>query len=123
MTALPPLVALSNVPLREAALAYARVGLPVFPLRGKLPLVPHGLDDASVDAAVIKRWWRRWPDANIGIPTGPPSGWVALDIDPRHGGVAAVCPPPRPVTPRASAAPFPPPSPAAPAPPQTRGWD
>ncbi|MBI4581626.1 MAG: DUF3987 domain-containing protein, partial [Planctomycetes bacterium] len=31
-------------------------------------------------------WWQRWPDANIGIQTGAPSGTVTLDIDPRHGG-------------------------------------
>jgi len=42
-----------------------------------------------VDAAGIEqvqRWWRRWPDANVGIVTGAVSGLVVLDVDPRHGG-------------------------------------
>lgn len=73
--------------LRNAALAYTQAGLPVFPLQGKRPLVPHGLHKASTDPATVERWWQRWPQANIGIPTGKPSGWIALDIDPRHGGL------------------------------------
>ena len=42
-----------------------------------------------VDAAGIEqvqRWWRRWPDANVGIVTGVVSELVVLDVDPRHGG-------------------------------------
>jgi hypothetical protein len=35
----------------------------------------------------ILRWWRQWPDANIGIPTGERTGLVVLDVDPRHGGM------------------------------------
>lgn len=34
----------------------------------------------------IRRWWRRWPDANVGVVTGAVSGLVVLDVDPRHGG-------------------------------------
>jgi hypothetical protein len=71
----------------KAALAYAqRLQWPVFPLkpRGKEPLTPHGYKDASVDAKQIHEWWRKWPTANIGTPTGV-RFWV-LDIDPRHGG-------------------------------------
>jgi len=43
--------------------------------------VPHGLKDASKDSATIKRWWRVYPDANIGIPTGAVSGRWVLDVD------------------------------------------
>ena len=84
---LPEIVLQPDATLPEAALAYVHAGFPVLPLRGKLPLVPHGLDDASVDQAQIKRWWRRWPLANIGIPTGSPSGLIVLDIDSRHSGL------------------------------------
>jgi hypothetical protein len=35
---------------------------------------------------VISRWWKKWPDANIAIATGKASGFIALDVDPRHGG-------------------------------------
>ena len=37
-----------------------------------------------------RRWWQRWPNANIAIVTGAVSGLVALDIDPRHGGDESV---------------------------------
>ena len=73
---------------KEAALVYAGVGLPVFPLqpRGKAPLVARGLYAATTLPQVIEAWWQRWPDANIGMPLGEPSGCWALDVDPRHGG-------------------------------------
>ena len=32
----------------------------------------------------IKRWWSRWPNANIGALVG--DGLVVVDIDPRNGG-------------------------------------
>ncbi len=58
--------------LEEAALAYAQEGFNVFPLqpRGKTPLTPHGLEDATSDLMTIETWWARWPDANVAIRTG-----------------------------------------------------
>jgi hypothetical protein len=53
---------------------------------GKHPLTPHGLGDATADLTVIDRWFDRWAFANLAIATGPESGIVALDEDPRHGG-------------------------------------
>lgn len=53
---------------------------------GKHPRTEHGLRDASRDATVLREWWRRWPDANVGIATGAASGLVVLDVDPRHCG-------------------------------------
>ena len=41
-------------------------------------------DAAGVEQ--VQRWWRRWPDANVGVVTGAVSGLVVLDVDPRHGG-------------------------------------
>jgi hypothetical protein len=93
--------------LREAALVYARSGLPVFLLRpgGKEPVIPkcpdakglsgeqlaeharkcsrdgHGFYDATTDDRTITRWEDRWPNANIGVPTGRRSGFWALDVD------------------------------------------
>jgi hypothetical protein len=43
------------------------------------------MDDAA-GADQVRRWWRRWPDANVGVVTGAVSGLVVLDVDPRHGG-------------------------------------
>ena len=34
----------------------------------------------------VRRWFKRWSQANIGIATGAVSGIVVVDIDPRHGG-------------------------------------
>ncbi len=70
--------------LLEAALSYADNGVPVFPLtpEGKRPLVEHGLHEATTDADQIERWWTDYPNANIGMPTGAPSGMVVIDIDP-----------------------------------------
>jgi hypothetical protein len=78
--------------LVEAALAYARVGLPIFPIepQGKRPLVAHGVYAATCEPRTIQRWWRRWPRANIGMPTGQPSGCWVLDVDPRHGGLESL---------------------------------
>ncbi|MBI2836077.1 MAG: bifunctional DNA primase/polymerase [Chloroflexi bacterium] len=60
--------------LLEAALSYARLGLPVFPLKPRLkePLISknaggHGHKDATTDEVAIRAWWAKWPDANIGI--------------------------------------------------------
>jgi hypothetical protein len=69
-----------------AALNYAACGLPVFPciasgLHRKDPLTRHGFKDASRDRDVITTWWRRWPKALIGMPTGSASGRNVLDID------------------------------------------
>lgn len=69
--------------LQKYAEFYAGKGLAVFPCkpRGKEPLTPHGCKDATTDAAQIRAWWTKWPDANIGMATGEPSGIVVLDID------------------------------------------
>jgi hypothetical protein len=53
---------------------------------GKHPRTPRGLKDATTDPEQIKRWWQKWPDANIGIATGAVSGLLVIDVDPRHGG-------------------------------------
>ena len=91
------------VSMLDHALAYAARGWRVFPVyearaRGtqcacgkktctspaKHPRTPNGCKDASSDADQIKQWWRRWPDASIGIATG--AGLAVVDIDPGHGG-------------------------------------
>ena len=74
--------------LLKAALAYARRGVPVLPCEpgGKRPLTYNGFWDASADPRHVAAWWDRWPDANLGVPTGERSGLLVLDIDPGAGG-------------------------------------
>jgi hypothetical protein len=69
----------------RAALAYAKAGWLVFPcIPGeKVPATPHGVKDATTDAAQIRAWWARNPDRNVAIATGAP-GPDVLDVD-RHG--------------------------------------
>jgi hypothetical protein len=67
-------------PPGQAAQVYAAHGIPVLPLRGKLPRIPrqaggHGVHDATCDPDTIEAWWRRWPDANIGLRCG-----IAVDV-------------------------------------------
>jgi hypothetical protein len=97
--------------LGAAALAYADLGFRVLPLHhpvsasashgrgmicscgdptcgtaGKHPLTHHGLSDATRDPAQLARWWRRWPQANIGLVTGELAD--VLDVDGPAGRAA-----------------------------------
>ncbi|MFC3068370.1 bifunctional DNA primase/polymerase [Phenylobacterium soli] len=91
--------------LKDAALAYAAKGIPVFPCKpaDKSPLVgpdrdgggrpvpgSGGFRKATCDLAQIDAWWTKHPDAMIGIPTGSASGIDVLDIDVKHDGFASV---------------------------------
>jgi hypothetical protein len=92
----------------DTALEYAALGLHVFPIyeirpdgrcacgkdcgrdAGKHPRfhkedLTNGLHSATTDEAQIRAWWERWPNASIGIATGP-SGLAVLDDDPAKGG-------------------------------------
>ncbi|WP_308468884.1 bifunctional DNA primase/polymerase [Rathayibacter soli] len=80
--------------LPEAARLFAQAGVPVFPCLpgGKRPLTGHGFHDATIDTRQVAAWWRRWPGANIGIPTGPLSSVDVVDVDvhPAGSGYAAL---------------------------------
>lgn len=97
--------------LLEAALSYARRGWRVIPLQnltaagvctcqswrdskamgpcptpGKHPRFAGWKDQATTDPGKITNWWKANPEANVGILSGPGSGVVILDKDPRNGG-------------------------------------
>nr|WP_306827466.1 bifunctional DNA primase/polymerase [Catenuloplanes nepalensis] len=90
----------------STALRYAAAGIAVMPLHtpypgsmcscragaacgspGKHPRLRHGLREASTDPALIRAWWRRWPDANIGLVTGTVLDVCDVDTTP---GLSAV---------------------------------
>lgn len=61
------------ISLADAALWYASLGMPVFPLqpRRKIPYGgSHGFADATTEPIFIERWWRERPESNVGIATG-----------------------------------------------------
>lgn len=82
----------------EHALLAISKGWPVFPLhssidgvctckegancgnRGKHPRIKNNLLQATTDEEQIREWWTKWPNANVGIATGP-AGLVVIDID------------------------------------------
>jgi putative DNA primase/helicase len=65
----------------EAALQYIGRGWSILPCRDKVPLVRGGVHAATRDLATIERWWHTWPQANVAIACGAPSGIVVIDID------------------------------------------
>ncbi|MFV0307081.1 MAG: bifunctional DNA primase/polymerase [Desertimonas sp.] len=80
-----------HLPVREAAVRYAAAGVAVFPCvpDAKRPLVPEGFLAATADQRQVARWWARWPEANIGVPTG--GGVDVVDVD-RRGSASGFAP-------------------------------
>jgi putative DNA primase/helicase len=90
--------------LGRAALSYAALGLPVLPeheidpdgrctcgcpyprcwRRAKHPRISNWETGASTDPTEVRRWWLRWPNANIGLGVGQ-ANLVVLDLDLRPG--------------------------------------
>ncbi len=94
-----PATQLRAAPKRAYALAYARRGIPVFPVHhiesdgecscgklgcssaGKHPRNKGWQADAATDEGVIRDWWHTNPGANIGVACGEKSGLTVLDVD------------------------------------------
>lgn len=90
-------------PILQAALGYSRLlKWSVFPVHsivngrctcnkwctspGKHPRTYDGFKSATTDEVIIKMWFTRYPDSNIGIITGRKNGFFVLDVDPKHNG-------------------------------------
>jgi predicted P-loop ATPase len=69
------------------ALRMAALGWHVFPCRPgiKEPATKHGFKDAVADADKVREWWSRSPGNNVGVATGPASGFWVLDVDVAEG--------------------------------------
>ena len=93
-----------NASLVDAALEYATQSIRVFPCwwvkddgtcacgkpncadTGKHPigkLARHGHSDATTDEPTIRKWWTKYPDANIGAVPGPT--YCVFEVDPWKG--------------------------------------
>jgi len=100
------LAALGELDTGRAAEVYAALGYRVVPMHaprpgggctcpagpgcadpGKHPCLAGWRRLASVDPAVVRGWWRRWPAANVGLATG--ARFDVLDVD-GPDGVAAL---------------------------------
>lgn len=54
--------------------------------QGKHPRITEWQNKGSKGPSMIKAWWMKWPDSNIGLVTGKVSGFFVLDVDPDKGG-------------------------------------
>ena len=94
----------NDMPLMDAALVYAAMGWPVFPLAPgtKIPLLRsphekghgckgecgqdgHAQNDATCDPGKVMKWWTDHPAANIGVKLHD-AGVYVIDVDPRNDG-------------------------------------
>jgi AAA domain/Bifunctional DNA primase/polymerase, N-terminal/Primase C terminal 1 (PriCT-1) len=85
--------------LRTAAIGYAKDGVAVIPLfgirdgvcecrkkaackhPGKHPRILGWQERATSNVSQVAAWWDKWPNSNIGIPTGAVNGIVVIDVD------------------------------------------
>jgi hypothetical protein len=96
-------VSMESNDVLTSALSYAERGWLVIPLHspsqdgcsckspkchsiGKHPRTRRGLKDATTNAILIRKWFEKWPDANVGIVTGMESALVVLDVDDKDEG-------------------------------------
>jgi hypothetical protein len=95
------LAALGELGCAQVGQAYAALGYPVVPMHtaqpagecscpdracpdpGKHPRLRGWQRLAAVDPAVVGKWWRRWPQANLGLATG--RRFDVLDLDGQQG--------------------------------------
>lgn len=94
---------ISSAPPFSKAFDVVNQGYPVFPVNSKTgdpfsnleiatlagvvvpPQGEGGFKLASDDPAVVRAWIDRWPDAQIGVPTGSKTNICCLDIDLKDG--------------------------------------
>jgi bifunctional DNA primase/polymerase-like protein len=79
----------SMVSINEAIHDYLGRGWSIIPIRtgDKRPLLRwEEFQHRHPSEAEARGWLRQWPEAGIGVVTGPISGLVVVDVDAGHGG-------------------------------------
>ena len=73
--------------LKKMALAYQQAGYSPIPVRpNKRPYIKwEKFQQEGATEKQIVAWWDKWPGANIGVCTGPVSGFDVVDIDTQEG--------------------------------------
>lgn len=76
-----------NKKREDQALYYQAKGFSVIPVKkDKRPLIKwERYQTEKAGPEQIKEWWKKWPDANIGLVTGKISGIMVVDIDSQEG--------------------------------------
>jgi hypothetical protein len=64
---------------------YVEKGMAIFPCEKKKPLIALGFKAASRDPVQVEEWWKMWPKAQFGVPTGQANNLLVVDIDGQKG--------------------------------------
>ncbi len=64
------------------ALFYQKLGLSIFPVSGKTPIVKWAEFQERIPTdGEVREWWTKYPEASIGMATGPITKRLVLDVD------------------------------------------
>lgn len=71
----------------DVAMFYTQNNIKTFPVKrqGKSPLCPKGFKDATTDKVVLQEWNNKFPNCNVGIPTGSINNIFVVDVDGEQG--------------------------------------
>lgn len=71
----------------DIAMFYTERNIKVFPVKrqGKSPLCSNGFKSATADKVVLQQWNNKFPNCNVGIPTGHINNIFVVDIDGEQG--------------------------------------
>lgn len=71
----------------DVAMFYVEHNIKTFPVKrqGKSPLCPKGFKSATTDKVVLQEWNNKFPNCNVGIPTGSINNIFVVDIDGEQG--------------------------------------
>lgn len=71
----------------DVAMFYAQNNIKTFPVKkqGKSPLCSKGFKSATMDKVVLQEWHNKFPNCNVGIPTGQINNIFVVDVDGEKG--------------------------------------